>query len=103
MGLRGSKLSQIIGVNKRLRSSTAVMTPKGYVPVCVGVNGDFRQFMVHTKLLGHQEFMELLYRSAEEYGFCNDGVLRIPYEAKDFEEYWMIKKSTPKIFKVKPI
>ncbi|KAL6144424.1 PREDICTED: uncharacterized protein LOC101292332 [Fragaria vesca subsp. vesca] len=103
MGVRGSRLSQIIGVSKRLRSSTPVMTPRGYVPVCVGVDGDFQRFMVHTKLLGHQEFMELLYRSAEEYGFCNDGVLRIPYEAKDFEEYWMIKKSKPKIFKVKPL
>lgn len=88
MGVRGSKLSQIIGVSKRLRSSTPVMTPRGYVPVCVGVDGDFQRFMVHTKLLGHQEFMELLYRSAEEYGFCNDGVLGIPYEAnKDFEKY----------------
>lgn len=104
MGVRSSKLSQFISARgaKRLKFPPPV-APRGYVPVCVGVDGDIRRFMVHTKLLGHAEFIELLYRSAEEYDFCNDGVLRIPYEAKDFEEYWMIKRSKPKIYKVEPV
>ncbi|CAN6573647.1 unnamed protein product [Malus baccata var. baccata] len=76
------------------------MTPKGYVPVCVGVDGDTKRFIVHTTLLRHTKFLELLSKSAEEYDFCNDGVLRIPCEAKDFEEYWMTKTSKPKIYKV---
>ncbi|KAM1219178.1 hypothetical protein FF2_045697 [Malus domestica] len=105
MGVRSIKvLSQLIGAPrvqrlKRLKSHNSV-TPKGYVPVCVGVYGDTKRFMVHTTLLHHVEFSELLHRSAEEYGFPNDGVLRIPYEAKDFEEYWMIKRSKPKIYKL---
>ncbi|KAM1010860.1 hypothetical protein ACFX13_047024 [Malus domestica] len=104
MGVRSSKLlSQLIGAQglKRLKSSPS-MTPKGYVPVCVGVDGNTKRFMVHTTLLRHAKFLELLYKSAEEYGFSNDGVLRIPYEASDFEEYWMIKSSKPKIYKVEP-
>ncbi|KAM0956289.1 hypothetical protein ACFX11_024929 [Malus domestica] len=87
-GVRSSKLlSQLIGAPavKRLRKPPSV-TPNAYVPVCVGVDGDTKRFMVHTKLFRHADFSELLYKSAEEYGFCNDGVLRIPYEAKDFEE-----------------
>ena len=38
-------------------------------------------------------------RAAEEYGFCNEGVLRIPYEAKDFEE-WVVERG--KKTRVKP-
>ncbi|XP_048428433.1 auxin-responsive protein SAUR40-like [Pyrus x bretschneideri] len=102
MGIRNSKLlSQLIEAQgvKRLRSPS--MTPKGYVPVCVGVDGDTKRFMVHTTLLHHADFLELLHKSAEEYGLCNDGVLRIPYEAKDFEEHWMIRRS--KIYKVEAV
>ncbi|CAN6707630.1 unnamed protein product [Malus baccata var. baccata] len=102
MGVRSSKfLSQLIAAQgvKRLKSPR-LMTPKGYVPVCVGVDGDTKCYMVHTTLLCHTEFLEMLHRSAEEYGFYNDGVLRIPYEAKDFEKHWLIKRSKPKIYKL---
>ncbi|KAB2614329.1 hypothetical protein D8674_041746 [Pyrus ussuriensis x Pyrus communis] len=92
MGVRrSSKLSQLIGA-KRLKKLT-----------CLFVDGDTKRFMIHTKLLRHVEFLKLLNRSAEEYGFCSDGVLRIPYEAKDFEEYWMIKMRKPNIYRVQPV
>ncbi|KAJ6932848.1 hypothetical protein NC651_008312 [Populus alba x Populus x berolinensis] len=45
------------------------------------------------------EFLELLYRSAEEYGFDNEGILRIAYEARDFKE-WMIIKAKGKIDRI---
>lgn len=77
-----------------------MVTPKGYVPICVGVNNDTKRFIVHTKALGDADFLELLYKSSEEYGFCNQGVLRIPYEAKEFED-WMIRHANRKV-KVKP-
>lgn len=104
MGLRASKLSKIIGargVNKFSRGPP-ILTPKGYVPICVGVNNDTRRFIVHTTALGDADFLELLYISAEEYGFCNQGILRIPFEAKDFEE-WMIRGAKRKVLRVKPI
>ncbi|GLT68435.1 hypothetical protein SLA2020_406680 [Shorea laevis] len=34
----------------------------------------------------------------EEYGFCNQGVLRIPFEAEDFEERMMMRRSKRKVF-----
>ncbi|KAK4349779.1 hypothetical protein RND71_029092 [Anisodus tanguticus] len=91
MGVKASKLSKLIGigmVGKRLKSVGAeVMTPRGYVPVAVGVNlTESKRFMVHTTTLYDAEFLELLSRAAEEYGFCNQGILRIPYETKAFEE-----------------
>ena len=107
MGARPSKMSGIIGGGGRKqqyrrlgRGSAAVAPPKGYVPVCVGVNDDeTKRFIVHTTLLSEDDFLELLVRAAEEYGFCNDGVLRIPYEAQEFED-WVVE--TGKKTRVKP-
>lgn len=91
MGVKASKLTKLIGigmVGKRLKpGGAAVMTPRGYVPVDVGVNlNESKRFMVHTTALYDAEFLEMLSRSAEEYGFRNQGILRIPYETKTFEE-----------------
>jgi SAUR family protein len=100
MGVRGSKLSELIGSRGGGRVKRPAPAPRGYVPVSVGVNNDTcRRFMVHTTTLTDADFLELLCRSAEEYGFCNEGVLRIPYEAKDFEER-MMRRSNRKVFMV---
>ncbi|GMN36804.1 hypothetical protein TIFTF001_006305 [Ficus carica] len=108
MGVRASKLGRLVGARgiftKRLLSLKGPpSTRRGYVPVCVGLEDDgTKRFLIRTTLLGDADFSELLYRSAEEYGFCNEGILRIPCGAKDFEE-WITKRSKPKTFKVKPI
>lgn len=111
MGVSSSKLSRLIGGGrayyyKRLRGTSSGSTaqsmtpPKGYVPICVGLNNDTRLYIVHTTAIGDADFLQFLCKSAEEYGFCNEGILRIPYEAKAFED-WMIRRANPK-FKVKP-
>ena len=104
MGVRASKLSKLIGARgvKRLGGTRTPLPPKGYVPICVGFNNDTRRFIVHTKALGEAEFLELLYKSAEEYGFDSEGILRIAYEAKDFEE-WMITRAKGKFFRAKSV
>lgn len=56
-----------------------MVTPRDYVPLSVGVNDDTKRFIVQTKALGDADILELLYKSYEEYGFCNQGVLRIPF------------------------
>ncbi|KAK1416938.1 hypothetical protein QVD17_26057 [Tagetes erecta] len=94
MGIKGSKLHKIM----RHRSS---LVPKGYVPISVGVNDETtKRFIVHTTALSHAYFLELLCRSADEYGFTNTGVLRIPYETRAFEE-WMKKDGKHKMGKAK--
>ncbi|XVF86958.1 hypothetical protein PTKIN_Ptkin18bG0082200 [Pterospermum kingtungense] len=101
MGVRASKLNRyLIATGRVKRSGVPPLTPKGYVPVSVGVNDDTRRFIVHTTTLRDADFLEMLCKSAEEYGFCNEGVLRIPYEAKDFEEWVMIRRAYPKIIRV---
>ncbi|KAK9078390.1 hypothetical protein SSX86_002447 [Deinandra increscens subsp. villosa] len=95
MGIKGSKLCKIM----RYRSS---IVPKGYVPISVGVNDETtKRFIIHTTALSHTDFLELLCISADEYGFTNNGVLRIPYDTSAFEE-WMKKDGKYKTGKVKP-
>ncbi|KAF7813990.1 auxin-responsive protein SAUR71-like [Senna tora] len=96
MGARGSKLRKFLGacssVYGHRRLERCVLGPKSYVPVCVGVNEENRRrFMVHIKALKDADFCELLRKSAEEYGFQNDGILRILFEAPDFED-WIIQR-----------
>ncbi|XP_010941602.1 auxin-responsive protein SAUR71 [Elaeis guineensis] len=50
--------------------------PEGYVPVYVGE--EMKRFEVRAELLGRPAFVELLRRSAQEYGYDQRGVLRIP-------------------------
>ncbi|KAG6539300.1 hypothetical protein ZIOFF_004462 [Zingiber officinale] len=49
--------------------------PGGHVPVCVGE--EMERFAVRAELLGRPAFVELLRRSAQEYGYAQRGVLRI--------------------------
>ncbi|KAH7661083.1 Small auxin-up RNA protein [Dioscorea alata] len=50
--------------------------PEGHVPVYVGK--EMERFAVRAELLGRPAFLELLRRSAQEYGYQQSGVLRIP-------------------------
>nr|KYP54383.1 hypothetical protein KK1_000571 [Cajanus cajan] len=85
MGVKENKL--------RKKDKGTLLVPKGYVPICVGKSDDTcKRFMVPIRALGDAYFCELLGRSEEEYGFRNEGVLRIPFEAQHFEE-WLIRKS----------
>ncbi|KAH9713825.1 auxin responsive protein [Citrus sinensis] len=96
MGVSSSKLSWLIGGGrayyKRLRGTSScstaqlMTTPKGYVPICVGLGNDTKLFIVHTTALGDADFLQFLCKSAEEYGFCNEGILRIPCEAEAHQD-----------------
>ena len=65
----------------RLPSSTSsigggVAVPEGHLPVYVGE--EMERFVVSAHLLNHPIFINLLNRSAQEYGYQHKGVLRIP-------------------------
>ncbi|KAG6589313.1 Auxin-responsive protein SAUR72, partial [Cucurbita argyrosperma subsp. argyrosperma] len=63
-----------------LRSSTV---PQGHVPVYVGK--EMERFVVSAQLLNHPVFVELLDKSAQEYGYEQKGVLHIPCHVLLFE------------------
>ncbi|KAD4178685.1 hypothetical protein E3N88_27290 [Mikania micrantha] len=75
-----------------LRSSRRSRTPKsrrsggvpeGHLPVYVG--DEMERFVVSAELLNHPIFINLLNKSAQEYGYEQKGVLRIPCHVLLFE------------------
>lgn len=67
-------------------SSDAV--PKGFLAVqCVGKEGGAnKRFTIPTEYLSHQAFVMLLREAEEEFGFHQEGVLKIPCEVAVFEK-----------------
>ncbi|KAK9151030.1 hypothetical protein Syun_009339 [Stephania yunnanensis] len=59
-----------------LRSESRRTVPEGHVPVFVGE--EMERFVVSAELLNRPIFVELLKQSAQEYGYEQKGVLRIP-------------------------
>ncbi|XP_027356572.1 auxin-responsive protein SAUR71-like [Abrus precatorius] len=66
-----------------LRRNRHVGVPVGHVPVYVGE--ELERFVVSAELLNHPVFVKLLNRSAQEYGYEQRGVLRIPCHVIVFE------------------
>ncbi|KAL6553319.1 Auxin-responsive protein saur72 [Orobanche gracilis] len=57
--------------------------PGGHLPVYVGE--EMERFVVSAELLNHPIFVRLLNKSAQEYGYEQKGVLRIPCHVFLFE------------------
>ncbi|KAA8523438.1 hypothetical protein F0562_009861 [Nyssa sinensis] len=69
---------------KLRRSSTrSGSVPEGHLPVFVGE--EMERFVVSAELLNHPIFVKLLNKSAQEYGYEQKGVLRIPCHVLVFE------------------
>lgn len=59
------------------------IVPKGYLAVCVGE--ELQRFIIPTEYLGHSAFGILLREAEEEFGFQQEGILRIPCDVAVFE------------------
>ncbi|RWR88642.1 auxin-responsive protein SAUR71 [Cinnamomum micranthum f. kanehirae] len=69
---------------KRRTRRSASGVPEGHLPVYVGEE-EMERFVVSARFLNHPVFAELLKRSAQEYGYEQEGVLRIPCRVVVFE------------------
>lgn len=63
--------------------SVTTPVPKGYFAVCVGEQ--MKRYVVPTECLSHVAFVDLLREAEEEFGFEQEGVLRIPCDVSVFE------------------
>ncbi|KAJ0975819.1 hypothetical protein J5N97_017784 [Dioscorea zingiberensis] len=62
-------------------------TPKGFVPVIIGDrNGCSERRLVRVELLRDQRMVELLELAAQEFGYDQQGVLRIPCDPDYFRQ-----------------
>ncbi|KAK7267179.1 hypothetical protein RIF29_19844 [Crotalaria pallida] len=66
----------------KIRRSSSVV-PEGHVPIYVG--DEMERFVVSAELLNHPIFVKLLNQSAQEYGYEQKGVLRLPCHVIVFE------------------
>ncbi|KAL2321436.1 hypothetical protein Fmac_025815 [Flemingia macrophylla] len=60
------------------------VVPKGFLAVCVGK--ELKRFIIPTHHLRHQAFQMLLQQAEEEFGFQQEGVLKIPCQVSVFEK-----------------
>ncbi|CAK7323761.1 unnamed protein product [Dovyalis caffra] len=65
-------------------ASSNDVVPKGFLAVCVGK--ELKRYTIPTEYLGHQAFGLLLREAEEEFGFEQEGVLKIPCEVPVFEK-----------------
>jgi len=65
-------------------STSSEIVPKGFLAVCVGK--ELKRFIIPTDYLKHQAFEMLLREAEEEFGFQQEGVLKIPCPVSVFEE-----------------
>ncbi|XP_068653964.1 auxin-responsive protein SAUR71-like [Aristolochia californica] len=60
--------------------------PKGYVPVLVGSEKKMQRVLIHTKQFRHPYFAVLLEMAADEFGYEQQGILRIPCDVEYFRQ-----------------
>ncbi|KAJ9678052.1 hypothetical protein PVL29_022822 [Vitis rotundifolia] len=75
--------------------STEVL-PKGFLVVCMGK--ELKRFIIPIEYLGHQAFGVLLREAEEEFGFQQEGVLKIPCEVAVFERILMMVDEKRDVF-----
>ncbi|WCJ37044.1 SAUR-like auxin-responsive protein family [Euphorbia peplus] len=78
---RSDSFRTLVKTARRAGGGKAV--PEGHVPVYVG--DEMERFIVSAELLNHPIFIGLLNKSAQEYGYDQKGVLRIPCHVLVFE------------------
>ncbi|XP_071901186.1 protein SMALL AUXIN UP-REGULATED RNA 51-like [Coffea arabica] len=70
--------------NGAVSGGSSDVVPKGYLAVCVGE--ELKRFVIPMEYLGHQAFGILLREAEEEFGFQQEGVLKIPCQVAVFEK-----------------
>ncbi|KAK4594680.1 hypothetical protein RGQ29_018393 [Quercus rubra] len=80
---RASSFRAKLSRRRSSSSSSACVVPEGHVPVYVG--DEMERFVISAELLNHPVFVNLLNKSAQEYGYDQKGALRIPCHVLVFE------------------
>ncbi|XP_058114356.1 protein SMALL AUXIN UP-REGULATED RNA 51-like [Magnolia sinica] len=70
--------------------------PKGFLAVSVGE--EMKRFVIPTEYLTHRAFGILLREAEEEFGFQQEGVLRIPCEVPVFERILKVVEEKREVF-----
>ncbi|KAM7254179.1 hypothetical protein ACFE04_031861 [Oxalis oulophora] len=101
-GNKGMKfLKRTLSFTDISASSTSNDTvPKGFLAVCVG--RECKRFRIPTHYLGHQAFGILLREAEEEFGFQQQGILKLPCEVSVFEKVMKIVEEKKDVYFLPP-
>ncbi|KAM6589859.1 hypothetical protein CsatA_012464 [Cannabis sativa] len=77
-------------------ASSNDVVPKGFLAVCVGK--EMKRFIIPTEYLSHQAFGILLREAEEEFGFQQEGVLKIPCHVSIFEKILKLVEEKREVF-----
>ncbi|KAK1275914.1 hypothetical protein QJS04_geneDACA004137 [Acorus gramineus] len=77
-------------------SSASSEVPKGFLAVSVGE--EMKRFVIPTAYLTHRAFSVLLREAEEEFGFQQEGVLRLPCEVSVFERVLKVVEEKKEVF-----
>ncbi|KDP25041.1 hypothetical protein JCGZ_22576 [Jatropha curcas] len=72
------------------------VVPKGFLAVCVGK--ELKRYVIPTEYLGHQAFGMLLREAEEEFGFQQEGVLKIPCQVSVFEKILKVVEEKREVY-----
>ena len=96
----GSKSIKFLKKTLSFTDTTSMLStevvPKGFLAVCVGK--ELKRFIIPTEYLGHQAFGVLLREAEEEFGFQQEGVLKIPCEVAVFERILKVVEEKRDVF-----
>ncbi|XP_047333331.1 auxin-responsive protein SAUR71-like [Impatiens glandulifera] len=81
--LRSNRANVTASRSRLTGTRSTVSVPEGHFPVYVGE--EMERFVVSADLLNNPIFVNLLNKSAQEYGYKQKGVLRIPCNVVVFE------------------
>ncbi|KAD0708999.1 hypothetical protein E3N88_43824 [Mikania micrantha] len=74
-------------ISSSSQGQEADVVKKGYLAVCVGRDEDgMKKFVIPTDYLANQAFSVLLREAEEEFGFQQEGILKIPCDVPLFEK-----------------
>ncbi|KAJ7962655.1 Auxin-responsive protein [Quillaja saponaria] len=83
-------------VSSNSSNHDAAVVPKGFLAICVGK--ELKRFIIPTEYLGHQAFSILLREAEEEFGFQQEGVLKIPCDISVFEKILKMVEEKRQVF-----
>ena len=77
-------------------SDNGFVVPKGFIAVCVGK--ELKRFTIPMEYLSHPAFQVLLQEAEEEFGFHQEGVLKIPCHVPLFEKVLKVAEQKRPMF-----
>lgn len=76
-----------LSFSDRVSDGSGGGVPRGCVPVLVCGDGDESvRFVVRVEALRHPSFAALLEMAAQEFGYKQEGILRVPCDVRHFKE-----------------